>query len=256
MKKTYSLLNLLVLIIVIFWNYYANAKGINENSVGSLSNEYANLFTPASYAFSIWALIYLGLIANAIFQLKSAFGKTEAGFITTMGPWLMIANIGNGLWIWAWLTERTGLSVIVMLVILACLLKLAVNIGINKENVSKTIKIWVWFPASLYAGWITVALVANISAYLAKIGWQGPLDESTWTVVMLLVATLIYIYVLRTRNMVTFTAVGVWAILAIMVKHWYLVPEVQKFSLICALALVVGIIYQFFGRKHSSQVKN
>ncbi len=244
MRKTLALLNFLVLVAVIFWNYIANAQGINENSVGSLSFEYANLFTPASYAFSIWGIIYLSLTANSIYQLKVAFSSDKDEFISKLGPWLMLANIGNAVWIWLWLTERTGLSVLAMIVILISLLKVVLSLGIGVENQSRPVKIWIWFPASIYAGWITVATVANVSAYLAKIGWQGPFSEVTWTVIMLLIATLIYIFVLRSRGMIAYTTVGIWAIIAIMIKHWNSIPEIRAFALLCIMALSIGIVRQ------------
>ena len=249
MRKTYALLNFLIIVGVIFWNYIANAQGINENSVGSLSAAYANLVNPASYAFSIWGIIYLSLTANSIYQLKGAFSFSTADFILNTGPWLIIANIGNAIWMWLWLTEKTGLSVLVMLIILVSLLKIVLSLGIGVSQVSKKVKLWVWFPVSLYTGWITVATVANASAYLAKIGWEGPFSEVTWAIVMLLVATLVYVFVLKNRGMVTFAAVGIWAILAIAIRHWDTVKEIRAFSLLCIAALGIGVFTQLFIRR-------
>ena len=48
--------------------------------------------------------------------------------------------------------------------------------------------IWVWWPISLYSGWIAVAAIANVAAYLSKIGWQALFSEVTWTVIMIVVA--------------------------------------------------------------------
>ena len=236
--RFWAIANATVLMLVIYWNYYANAQGINENSVGSLSDQYSNYFTPSGYAFSIWGLIYIALTINAVYLLRCAFRNTEAELINTMSPLLIVANIGNAIWIWLWLIERTGLSVLIMLVILVSLLINVIRLNLGVSETSKTIKRWAWWPASLYAGWITVATVANISAYLAKNNWQFGLHEMNWAITMIIISTAIYAFVLIKRNMITFSLVGVWAILAIAMRHWNTVPILPWVALSCALMLI------------------
>ncbi|WP_439475149.1 hypothetical protein [Algoriphagus formosus] len=142
-QKAIALINLLVLLVLIFWNYRVNAIGINGNTVGSLSREYENLFTPASYAFSIWGLIFLSLTAQAIYLVKSAFSDGKSRYILQMGPFLILANLLNGAWLWFWLTEQTGLSVVIMLGILASLV--AVILRLNMER---------WHAPRYIIGWI------------------------------------------------------------------------------------------------------
>lgn len=224
-NKVWAITNGLILLLVVYWNYYANAQGINENSVGSLSAEYDNLFTPSGYAFSIWGLIYIALISNAVFQIRAAYKNINTLFFKPLGPFLMIANVANGLWIWLWLTERTGWSVITMLIILISLLTAIIRLEIKSGDRSPgAIKRWVWWPISLYAGWITVATVANISAYLAKINWNFWLTQVNWAMSMIVIATIVYLFVLIKRGMITFSLVGVWAFAAIAHKQWGMIP--------------------------------
>ena len=252
MKKSLAVLNAFVIAVVIVWNYFANAKGINQNSVGSLSAAYDNFFTPASYAFSIWGIIYLYLIGQAIYQLRLAFRDNSNQPNT---GWELIAvNIGNGLWIWAWLTENTGLSVIIMVVILLSLLRLITRLNIGKGHVTKSTKVWVWGPVSLYSGWITVATIANISAYLAKIHWYPPFSEPTATILMISIATIVYTLVLQRRKMIIFSSVGVWAIMAIAVKQWNNITSIQWSAIVCATILAIAIIYSYINRKRYSQL--
>ena len=67
MRKFYAIANTLVIVGVIFWNYYSNTGAINDKTVGDISDDLYNLFTPSGYAFAIWGLIYLLLLG----QLKS-----------------------------------------------------------------------------------------------------------------------------------------------------------------------------------------
>jgi len=242
MKKFYALTNLLVIVALIAWNYAGNAAGINGNSVGSVSDKYFNLFTPAGYAFSIWGLIYLGLLAHGIFQVKRAFfDKKNDDFILQIGPWLIIANLANAAWLWFWLNENTGISVLMIVVILVSLLIIVVRLNMERWDAPASMIVWTWWPISLYSGWLTVATVANITAYLAKIGWQALFSDVTWTMILIMVATMINLLMILFRNMREFAAVGVWAILAIAVRHWGDIPVLQWTALICAILLLLAI---------------
>ena len=243
MKKFYAIANLLVILLVIYWNYLSATVGFNGRTVGNLSEEYNNLFTPASYAFSIWSVIFLALVAHGIFQIKRAFSSSLSNdFINQIGLPLLVANIGNMLWVWVWLSEYTGISILVMITILASLLLIAERLKINQQEASTAMKIWVWTPMSLYGGWIAVALIANVSAYLAKIGWSAVFSEAVWAAVMMTVAVVVYLWMIRFRNMRVFAGVGVWALVAIAVRHWGNVPLLQ-WTAVAGVVLLIGGIF-------------
>lgn len=248
MKKTYAITNLVITIGIIIWNYATNVIGINGNTVGSLSAEYKNLFTPASYAFAIWGLIFTSLMAFAIFQLIRAYSKDkENDFITQIGPWYNIANLANAAWLWFWLNEVTWLTVLLMLLILFSLIQVIIKLDMNRTVVSKQIKSFVWFPMGLYAGWITVATVANVSAYLAKINFDFLFSETVWAILLIIIAALINYLVLIKRNMPVFAGVGVWALAAISVKHWGSNPSLQWVALSAAIGLTIAIVFKVVG---------
>lgn len=257
MKKAYAIANLLVIIAVIYWNYLVNTLGIKGNTVGSLSNEYANLFTPASYAFAIWGLIFLGLIAHGIFQIKRVFwDKKGDDFVEKIGPWLIIANICNASWLWFWLNESTGVTIFIMLFMLFSLLTICVRLGLEQQKTSLSMQLLVWWPISLYSGWITVATVANISAYLAKIEFQALFSETVWATLMISIATLIYLFLVRQRNMWKFATVGVWALVAISRKHWDSIPVLQWIALVAALLLAAAIVFKIYQNSRNGAAKS
>jgi len=257
MKKSYALANLLVVIAVIAWNYGANASGINGNTVGSISDRIDTLFTPAGYAFSIWGLIYLGLIAHGIFQVRSAFSSSrEDDFIMRIGPWLITANLANAAWIWFWLNEQTGISVIMMLLILVSLLFIIVRLDMERWDAPIRIIAWVWWPFCLYSGWIAVATIANVAAWLEQIDREFFFSDLTWTVIMIVVAALLNLLMILTRNMREFAAVGVWALLAISVRHWGEIPLLQWSALISSIILLIAIfIHGYRNQATSPMVK-
>src|SRR5690606_1921781 len=127
-SKGYAILNLIGVITVIFFNYYLNSQGINGNTVGSVSEKYDNLFTPAGYAFAIWGMIFLALLVQAIFLVVRSFQpEKDQTPITQIGLGIFIANILNISWLFAWLNEYTGLSVIIIILILIILLAVVVR---------------------------------------------------------------------------------------------------------------------------------
>ena len=255
MKKLLAILNLISIIALIFWNYYINTKGINGNTVGTLSDEYSNLFTPAGYAFSIWGIIFLGLLLHGIYQVYGVFSnRNDYEVVTRMGFWLLLANLANCAWLWFWLTERTGQTIFIMLFILSALLMVVFKLKMQKGIVPVSVYRWTWIPISLYAGWITVATVANFSAYLAKIGWTGGWEEMSWAIVMIAVATAVNLLVLFSRNMPVYAGVGVWALVAIAVRHWNVNVVLQWMALSCAILLGVAIVYQIVTARAENRV--
>ncbi len=241
-KKTLALLNLLTVITLIIWNYLTNFLEINGNTVASVSSEYNNLFTPAGYAFSIWGLIYLGLLAHGIFQFKKAFiDRRDDDFILKMGPWFIIANLATAAWLWFWLSDQTGVSVLMMFLILLSLIIIVIRLNMERWDAPLPVIFWIWWPFCLFSGWIAIATVANVAAYLTKIGWQALFSELTWTLIMIIVATLINLFMIISRNMREFALVGVWALIAISVRHWGKIPELQWTALVCAIVLFIAI---------------
>lgn len=254
MKKIYALLNFIVVLAVIFWNYWSNTGKFNGRSVGDVSNELTNLFTPASYAFSIWGIIFLGLIILSANHLILAFkNRDDNNTILQIGPWLTIANLGNGAWIYFWLTEQIGISVLVMLVILFSLIQVILRTNMQRWNAPIKVVTLVWWPICLYSGWIAVATIANVSAYLASENWSAVFTEVQWTLIMICVATLLNLLLIYTRNMREFAAVGVWSLIAIAVRHWDSIEIIQYTAAIGAAILLIAIlIHGYKNRKQNA----
>ena len=235
-SRFWPVLNLLVVFATIFLSYYSNTGAINGNTMGSLSNDYDNYFTPAGYAFSIWGLIYIGLIGNAIYLLR----KTDKPTTKTQAIGLTVANLANCTWVFLWLYEYTALSTLAMSVILIALISLTVKLRIGFQKLS----LWTWWPISIYAGWITVAIAANITAYLSKIGWNEILSEPNWALTLIVITTLIFTFLILKRRLAYAGYVGVWALVAIAMKQWGEQTTIQWLAIACAVLLSVQSVYK------------
>lgn len=252
MKKRLALLNLCSVILVIGVNYISQSVRLNNTTIGEISARYDNLFTPASYTFAIWGLIFLGLLAYAIFQVRRAFfSQKESSFIKQTGYWFAIANLLNSVWVVAFVYDYTGLSVLIMFGILFSLLKIVLNTNMERWDAPIEVLAFVWWPICLYSGWISVATIANISAYLTKIGWDGIfLSDQRWTIIMIIVATALNVAVVVTRNMREFAAVGIWALIGIFVRHMDTEVKIAYAAIVGAITIfIVTAIHAYQNRK-------
>lgn len=221
MKKRLAIANCIALIITIVINYLSNTGLLNGNTMKIVSNKYFNYFTPAGYAFSIWGLIYLGLLGFVFYSWRSLLKEREEdSILLKIGWWFVISCCANSLWVIAWLYDYTGLSVVIMAILLISLLKIIVRTNMELDAHPLKKYLFVFWPFALYSGWISVAIIANIAAFLTKIHWDGwGISSVTWTIIMIFVAGLINIFMIRKRNLREYGVVGIWAIMAIAVSN-------------------------------------
>jgi len=254
MKKRLQILNGIAFVSVVFINYLSNTGLLNNTTIGKISRGLNSLFTPAGYAFSIWGLIYILLFAFILYQGKSLFVTVkDDDFILKIGVWFIVSCVANSAWVFAWIYEYTGLSCLFIFTLLFTLLKIVVNIKMQLQHTSKTIRFLVWLPFAVYSGWVTVASVANVSSYLVKINWNGfGFAEETWAVIMIGIATIINLLVLWTRNMKAFVFVGVWALIAIGVANSNHVNNITTIANIASSILVINIVIHFFNYRNVS----
>lgn len=222
MKKTLQILNLIAVVFTIAMGYASNTGIFNGNTMADVSAKHQNLFTPSGYAFSIWGLIYLGLLGFAIYYSCSLFStrKKEDLVIQQVGWWFIISCIANSLWVVAWPYDYTLLSVILMVILLFSLLKIVINTQMELYDAPLKKFLFLWWPFCFYSGWVAVALIANVAAYLTKIGWNAfGLSETVSAVVMILIAGIVNVFMIWNRNMREFALVGVWSLIAIAVSN-------------------------------------
>lgn len=221
MKKTLQILNGIAFISTIFINYLSNTGIMNGKTIGSISDNIKSLFTPAGYAFSIWGLIYLLLFGFIFYQGRSLFKKNiNDDFILKINYWFIISCIANCLWIFSWVYEYTGISCLFIFMLLFSILKIIFNNNLQIEKTSKSRLLFLNLPFVIYGGWVTVASVANVSSFLVKLNWNGfNISPILWTIIMIIIATVINIIVVYKRNMYAFAFVGTWALIAIGVAN-------------------------------------
>ena len=177
----------IAVVATIVVNALANILPFNGQETGAISDRFAIYFVPAGYVFSIWGLIYLGLIAYAVFQALPA--QRENPRLRSIGGLFLLSSVANIAWIFLWHYEVFAATLPVMLVLLGSLIAIYLRLGTGRTPVSRAETWTVRVPFSVYLGWITVATVANATQLLYFLGWNGgALGPEVWTVIMLAVA--------------------------------------------------------------------
>ncbi len=255
MKKSISLivLNTLTLFFALIMNSLSGSAVFDGKTVGAVSEKYNTLIAPAGYAFSIWGLIYLLLIMFIGYQWYGYYKLKQDTEIRQTGIWLALANIANGLWIIAWLNEALGMSVLIIFILLFSLIVLTVRLRLEIWDAPKQTIFFIWWPVVIYLGWIIVASVSNVAAYLVSIGWQGGfLSENMWTIIMIGIASIIYLWLVFSRNLREAALVGVWALVAISARHWNEYSGIAIAAIIGAgILLIVVSWHGYKNRKYS-----
>ncbi len=209
MEKSKQILIVLATATVIFVNYLASIAYIGGITPNYVSDKYPTLVTPAGYAFAIWGIIYLGVIAFSLYQ---AMPMQLENFRKIRTPYLL-SCLANSVWIYLWHHELIVASVFAMLVLLASLI--AINI-----NLSKTDSLIARIPFGIYFGWVSVATIVNITICLVYLGVEVSKPNGILIgCVLIAVATLLGIVMRFRLPSAAFPLTIAWAILAIAIKN-------------------------------------
>lgn len=220
-------------------NALANILPINNQLTGDIANQYkgTNLFLPAGYVFAIWGLIYVGLIAYAIFQSLPA--QRENPRLRAIGWPFVVSCAANIIWLLFFHYNRFPLSMAAMLVLLALLVGIYLGLRAGSPAVSRGERWAVWLPFSIYLGWITVATIANAAHVLVAAGWTGqPLPALLWLIIMLVIAVGLAALMALIRRDIAYLLVSVWAFVGIALNY----PDRIGVVISAALAAVAVLL--------------
>ncbi|SDZ01675.1 hypothetical protein SAMN05444004_10549 [Jannaschia faecimaris] len=162
---------------------------------------------PAGYAFAIWGLIYLWLIAMATFGIwarsdHSGWDATRLPLIVSLGtgtPWLAVAVLSP---VWA--------TILIWVMLVSALIALV-----------RTPQDDLWMlraPIGLYAGWLTAASCVSLGISLPGFG-IGPFDAEGWAIAALSLGLVITVAMLIARPSLMYGVAVTWALVAVLMRN-------------------------------------
>ena len=181
---------------------------VEESSGGAFAAD-ATLLTPATPAFSLWSLIYLGLLGYVIWQWRALdspraarIAWPAAASMLLNALWLGVTQLG---WLWP--------SVAVILTLALVLGVLVRRLGAHPPT-SRLEAVVVDGTFGVYLGWVSVASVANITAVLVDAGIDpgAPWAEVLAVAVLVGAALLGIVYAARLGGRWAIAAAMAWAL--------------------------------------------
>jgi hypothetical protein len=254
MKNTFrQVIVVLTILVTITINILADALPINGLNTGKISDSFNILFVPAGYVFAIWGIIYIGLIAYAVYQALPAQRANPR--LQATGWWVVLGGLANSAWIFLWHYEQFIGTLGAMLILLATLIAVYLGLGIGVTKVSSAETWTVRIPFSIYLGWITVATVANVSDVLAFLKWNGfGIAPQIWFLVVLVAVLVISTLMSLNRRDVAYILVILWALVGIAYR-FSTQPFVWIASLTTALLVALGLLWALVRMKAGQKVR-
>jgi len=245
MKDTFrQVLVVLSVLATLAVNFLAEALPFNGLSTAQISDRFHVFFVPAGYVFSIWGLIYIGLIAYAVFQALPS--QRENPTLRRTGYPVVVSGLANMAWLFLWHYLQFPLTLVVMLGLLAVLIVIYLELGIGRTKVSAAEAWAVRVPFSIYLGWITVATIANVTDVLYYWNWSGfGISARNWTLVLFAAVLVIAGLMSLTRRDVAYNLVVVWALAGIAVKQ-SAAKSIVISSLATAVLVLVVLVYSLY----------
>lgn len=219
-------------VLTLVMNYLSNALPLFGNTNGQISDSLPNAFTPAGLTFAVWGPIFLGLAVFAVYQALPA-GRGPR-YDRLFWPFLL-GNLLNVAWLFAFQSLTFGLSVVIMLALLGSLIWLYLTVR-GLQPLSG--EFWaLQVPASLYLAWISVATMANITAFLVSAGITGGvlgIGAQLWSALLVVIAGLVGTFFLLRYRDYAFAAVLLWAFLGVYLAR----PD----TLLVAVGVIAGAV--------------
>ncbi len=213
---------------------------INGMSQKEVSDAFPTLITPSPSTFSIWGVIYTLLLISLIFMIVKNGDAKTAKLIDTISPLFWVCSVANILWITAFSYEWIGVSTLIILI-------LAIGLALLNKRLTTPDGLFQKVNAlafGLYAGWLIIATVVNVSAFLVQAKWNGfGLSPDTWALIILVVALLLTCLIQLLLRNAALTLPLAWGYYGIWQQHQAQGVYAGQYPAIATVAIIISIVY-------------
>ncbi len=226
-------------------------QDVDETQGGALDAD-STVLAPDGPAFSIWSVIYVLMIAYAIWQ---AFpGQRGRERQRRAGWWIALTAVLNGLWLVA-AQFLTLFSTVVAIVLLLVALAITIRVLTVHRGSSVADAVLMDVTVGLHLGWVSLATVANTTAWLATdvvpASW-GDAAEPIGIAVLVVVAVVGVALGIGTRGRLAPNVAMAWGLVWIGVGRTAGEPESTPVAIaawiVAAIVLLTPIVVLVTGR--------
>ena len=241
-------INGVVLLVVLAINYISTTGIINGTNQKEMSDKYMTPITPAPFAFSIWGVIYTLLFVSIILIILNRNDHGYKRTIDKLSPLFWVSSALNIGWILTFLYDQILISTIFIAAFTGVLIqinRILLEVNDDRKNVLA-------LSFGLYNGWLLIATILNVAAYLVKIDWNRfGLSEEIWGIILLLTASVLAILMMLYLKNAAFTIPAAWGSFGIYkslispegFNNMYSTLEIVAIG--CLILLVVSFVVQF-----------
>jgi hypothetical protein len=130
-----------------------------------------------------------------------------------------------------------------MLLFLSVLIYLFILGKKHHTLLNKTQSFLFYTPFIVYLGWISVATIANTTALLVKIDWNGfGISPDIWSLIMMITATILAIYFILVEKTVSYSLVIMWALWGIRAARAVEHPFLSQAALGCLVLILIVLV--------------
>ncbi|MCR2794028.1 tryptophan-rich sensory protein [Microbacterium sp. zg.Y625] len=150
-------------------------RPVEDLQGGALDSD-ASYLAPASQAFSIWSVIYVLMVAYAVWQALPSQRADDRQRL--LGWWIAVTAVLNGLWLVAAQFTTLPLTVLVIVLLLAAL-AWTFRLAVRRPPRGVRQALFTDITVGLHLGWVALATVANSAAWLTSIAppsWADAAD--------------------------------------------------------------------------------
>lgn len=189
----------------------------------------------AGFAFSIWGLIYLGLLLYAVRQVLPATG--ESALLRRLGWPSVAALLSIGGWIVAAAFDWEAATLVLIFgALLALLVPLLASAGeiraLSRRDAERWTVVW---PLALLAGWLSLAAPLNLLTVLTGNGdLPATLSPTVWALIAVLAATALALGVTWALRTPVFALPVAWGLLGVFTA------EQERNGLLAGAAIIAG----------------
>jgi hypothetical protein len=225
---------------MIILNWLAAIGIYGGAETGAISDKYPTHITPAGFAFAIWSLIYLGMIAFSIYQALPSNAVKFRG----LRRFYILSCVANGAWLFAWSQEMMIPSLGIIIFLLITL----VVINIKLQSTETTAEYWIAkIPFGIYFGWVTAATILNATITLVSLGVNFS-DTATKLIgaTLILIAAALGAFVRWKLKNYFYPLAIAWALTAIAVKQsgQTLIVTACAFGVIACLIAALSFVME------------
>ncbi len=229
--KTLAIMNIVLFAATIVVNTLGALGFINDSSQSDVSKMFPTMITPAGFTFSIWGVIYTVIGVSLLVMLAKHRQKDHQKQIESISVLFWLSCAINMLWIIAFDYQIMWLSVVLIVALFACVLSIIKRLAALHPRAETTATL----GFGLYGGWLAIASVVNVCAFLVSQGFQFWSQEQLFYTVLLAVFVVGVLFLTKVHKNTLFNMAIAWAFFGIAQQ-----ASVEEYSYLYSV-LVIGI---------------